>query len=247
MSDPTDDERAERVDESEHVDESDRRPTDDETTAVEFAAARERISELGRELLEQDLTAGTGGNLSARVDENRIAVSPTGVPYPEMTPADVPVIALDGERVAGERDPSVESRMHAMVYRRRPGVGGIVHTHSPYATSFAVLREPIPATHYLVAYAGQEVPVAEYASYGTPALGENAVTALGEDRDACLLANHGVLAVGEDVESAFEVALAVEFCARVHCQAASMGEPVALPAGEIADVRERLDDYGSQE
>ncbi len=212
---------------------------------LEFTDERASIREYGLELVEQGLTAGTGGNLSSRLDDDHIAISPTGVPYSQITPEDVPVVTLDGEVVSGG-DPSSELAMHSKLYERRPEIGGVVHTHSPYATTFAVLNEPIPASHYLVAFAGQEVPVAGYESYGTPELGDRAVETLGDDYDACLLKNHGVIAVGDSVGRAFEVAQMVEFCARIHHQALAVGDPEILSEAEIEAVRGRLDDYGRQ-
>lgn len=208
----------------------------------DVGAARAQVASLGRRLVAEGLTTGTGGNLSARAGD-LIAASPSGVPYGEVEPADVPVLTPDGEQVAGADGPTSEWAMHAAVYRAREEVGGVVHAHSPHATTFAVLREPVPATHYLVGYAGESVPVAEYATHGTEAIGEAAVAALGDDHDACLLANHGVLAVGDSLPDAFEVALAVEFCARVHYQAEAVGEPVELPDEEVAEIRRRLDEY----
>lgn len=142
---------------------------------------RESVSDLGRRMLEQGLTKGTGGNVSERGDDERVAISPSRVPYEDVTPESVPVVTLDGEQVFGDLPPSSEAPMHRIIYRNRDDVGGIVHTHSPYASTFAVLGEPIPASHYLLAYAGKEVPVAGYEEPGTEALGRLAIDALGQD------------------------------------------------------------------
>ena len=207
---------------------------------------RESISDLGRAMLEQGLTKGTGGNISASRD-GYLAISPTGMPYCEVGPDDVPVLDGDGEVVLGDREPSSEHRMHRLLHEGREDVGGVVHTHSPYATAFACLGEPIPATHYLVAFAGTEVPVAGYATYGTAELGELAAETLGDEFDACLLQNHGVIAVGESPSAAFEVALMVEYCARVHYLASGMGDPITLPDDELEHLFDRFVDYGQQE
>ena len=196
-------------------------------------AEREAVSELGRELLANDLTKGSGGNVSVR-DGDRVAVSPSGIPYEEVTPDIVPVVDLDGDVIEGEMEPSNETPMHTMIYDERPDVGGIVHTHSPYASTFASLGEPIPPTHYLIAYAGTEVPVAGYEPPGTEALGRLAVEALGEEHNACLLQNHGVIAVGEDGDDAIEVAEMVEFVARIHYQASSIGDPVEMDDEDLS-------------
>jgi len=209
-----------------------------------YRDAREAICEYGRQLLDDDLTTGTGGNLSARLDGDRIAISPSGVPYEEIAPADVPVVAADGAVVEGEAEPSTELPMHLAVYEERPEVSGVVHTHSPYATTFASLGEAIPASHYLISFTGSEVPVAEYETHATQALGEAAVDALGEAFNATLLRNHGVLTADSTLDSAYTVALMVEYCARIHYQARAIGAPEILPDDEIDRLSEKLDSYG---
>jgi len=210
---------------------------------ITFEAERRKVSELGHELLEQELTTGTGGNVSVRRGD-RVAVSPSGVPYDEITSDQVPIVDLDGERVSGALAPSNETPLHTLVYRSRDDVGGIVHTHSPYASTFASLGEPIPASHYLIAFAGHKVPVAGYEPPGTEALGELAADTLGSDHDACLLQNHGVIAVGEDGDDAFETALMVEFVARIHYQARSIGEPELLSEANLDHLIEMFRSYG---
>lgn len=208
-----------------------------------LATHRTRISELGEELVEQDLATGTMGNLSARSGD-RFAVSPSGTPYEEVTPERVPVVAMDGEHVAGEVEPSSETPMHRIVYRRREDVGGIVHTHSPYASTFATLDREIPASHYLIGFAGHEVPVAGYAPPGSEELGRLAAETLGRDHDAVLLKHHGVLTVGETLDAAFEVAQTVEYCARIHHQALAVGDPEVLPPETVDDLIEKFRSYG---
>lgn len=205
---------------------------------------RTAICEYGRRLLEDDLTTGTGGNLSVRLDADRIAISPSGIPYEDVEPADVPVVDVDGTVVAGELEPSTELPMHLAVYEERPDVGGVVHTHSPYATTFASLGEPIPASHYLLSFTGSEVPVTEYRTHATEAIGEAAVDALGAEYNATLLRNHGVLTADESLEDAYTVALMVEYCARIHHQAREIGEPEILPDEEIDRLSRKIDDYG---
>lgn len=205
---------------------------------------RTAICEYGRSLLDDDLTTGTGGNLSARLNENQIAISPSGIPYADIEPEDVPVISMDGTVVAGDAQPSTELPMHLAVYRERPAVGGVVHTHSPYATTFASLGESIPASHYLLSFTGTEVPVAEYQTHATAELGEAAVDALGESFNATLLRNHGVLTADESLDDAYTVALMVEYCARIHHQARAIGEPEILPDAEIDRLADKLDSYG---
>ena len=211
-----------------------------------YRSMREMIVETGLEMIEQELTKGTGGNASARTDDGNVVISPSGVPYDEIPPSEVPVVSLDGERIAGDLPPSSETPMHTTVYAGREDIGGIVHTHSPYASTFASLREPIPASSYLIAYAGHEVPVAGYAPPGSEELANGALDALGEATNACLLANHGVLAIGEGVRDAFENALIVEHCARIHYQASAIGDPVVLTDEEVDELIAGFAEYRSQ-
>ncbi|MDS0277694.1 class II aldolase/adducin family protein [Halomicroarcula sp. S1AR25-4] len=211
---------------------------------LSYHETRSAICEHGRSLLADDLTTGTGGNLSARLDEDHVAISPSGIPYEDIEPSDVPVVRTDGTVVEGDVTPSTELPMHLEVYEQRPDVGGVVHTHSPYATTFASLGEAIPASHYLLAFTGSEVPVAEYETHATQALGDAAVDALGEDYNATLLRNHGVLTADGSLAEAYTVALMVEYCARIHYQARAIGDPEILPDDEIDRLQGKLDSYG---
>lgn len=204
---------------------------------------RERVSELGEALLEQDLANGTMGNLSARSGD-RIAISPSGTPYEEVTPEKVPIVTIEGDHVAGDVPPSSETPMHRVIYQSRDDVGGIVHTHSPYASTFASLGQEITASHYLIGFAGQEVPVTDYAPPGSTELGRMAAETLGGDHDAVLLKNHGVVTVGDTLDDAFEVAQMVEYCARIHYQAINIGTPEILPEDVVDDLIDKFDSYG---
>jgi len=207
---------------------------------AERRAVATRASEL------KTLTPGRTGNLSVRRDD-RFAVTPTGVAYDRIEAPDVPVVSLAGEQVAGETAPSSETPMHTAIYREF-GPGAIVHTHSPWASTLSILHEPIPPVHYMLALAGTTVPVADYATYGTEALAENAVTAMrAADAEACLLANHGLLVTGEDVDSALETAVNVEYTAQIYCQAKALGDPVELSAEEMGAVAEKFEGYGQDE
>lgn len=210
---------------------------------IPLEAERTKVSELGKEMLEQGLTKGTGGNISAR-NGDQVAISPSGVPYKEISPDDVPIVDLNGNQVAGEKDPSSEVAMHTGILREREDVGGVVHNHSPYATTFASLGEPIPASHYLIAYVGDKIPVAPYERFATPELAEAALDTLGQEYSACLLENHGVVTVGQNVDAAFEVAMMVEYCARIHYQALDIGEPNILSDEEVNGLIESFEGYG---
>jgi L-fuculose-phosphate aldolase len=209
--------------------------------AEDFPGGRRVVAERAADLAA--LTPGRSGNLSVR-DGDRVAVTPSGVPYDDLAADDVPVISTDSDRLHGNLEPSSETPMHLAVYDARDA-GAVLHAHAPWATTLAALREPLPAVHYAVARAGSEVPVAEYATYGTPDLAANAAAAMERaDSDACLLANHGLLAAGADAADAFETAQAVEFTARVYCQASAVGEPAVLPDDEIERVARKFEEYG---
>lgn len=204
---------------------------------------RETVSELGEEMIASGLANGTMGNLSARSGD-RIAVSPSGTPYEQVTPEKVPIVTMDGEHLEGDVAPSSETPMHRIIYGERSDVGGIVHTHSPYASTFASLNQKITASHYLIGFAGPEIPVTGYAPPGSEELGELAAETLGQDHQAALLKNHGVITVGETLASAFEVAEMVEYCAQIHYRALNIGEPEILPRETVNSLIDKFDTYG---
>lgn len=214
-------------------------------TEYDLKEERTAVSDLGREMLNQDLTKGTGGNISVGNGEY-IAINPSGVPYEDITPDTVPVVTYEGEQVSDGLDASSETPMHTIIHRARDDVGAVVHTHAPYASTFATLAEPIPASHYLIAFSGHEVPVAEYRSPGSEELGQLAADTMGEEYNACLLQNHGTISVGETAEEAFEVALMVEYCARIQYQAQSIGEPTILPDETVDDLIDIFEGYGQR-
>jgi L-fuculose-phosphate aldolase len=207
---------------------------------VALAALREAVAGGGRRLAAARLVESTSGNLSVRHGHGGpVAISPSALAYERVTPADVVVVALDGRVLDGRRAPSSELGMHLAVYRRRADVGAVVHTHSPWATTWAVLGREIPAVHYVIASIGHHVPVVPYATFGSDQLAGLAAEGLGR-HNAVLLGNHGVLAVGTDLEAAFENAVRVEFLAEVYWKACQVGEPRILPDEEIDRVRARM-------
>jgi L-fuculose-phosphate aldolase len=192
------------------------------------------------------LTPGRTGNLSVRRGDT-VAITPSGVPYDDIEPEDVSVVALDGTRMAGKWAPSSETPMHRHIYRQFDAEA-IVHVHSSWATTLAVLRQPLPPIHYMIALAGDRIPVADYATYGTEALAANAVEAMEEaESDACLLANHGLVAKAADAATAIEIAETVESIARVYCQARAFARPEELPSDEIERTARQLGEYGPDE
>jgi L-fuculose-phosphate aldolase len=187
----------------------------------------------------------TAGNLSVRVEQTLMAITPTGMPYEEIEPRDVVITDLDGNIVDGDRRPSSELPFHSAVLRARPDIGAVVHTHSPYATTIAILGRTIPAVHYVIASLDQiEVPLVAYSTYGSDELAAGICAAIGQGGKAALLANHGALALGDDLAGAARGAELLEFLATVYHHALAVGEPVVLPPEEIAVVGGRYRDYG---
>jgi len=209
------------------------------------AALRSELVETAQGLERLGLLRSTAGNLSARVDAELLAITPSGMPYPEIEPADIVVCDLDGRVVEGGRRPSSELPFHTAVLRSRPDAGAVVHTHSPYATTLAVLGKTIPAVHYVVAALRvHTVPLVPYCRFGSPELAQAIADALAEGGDAALLANHGALALGRDLQGAAKAADLLEFVAMVYYRALAVGEPVVLPDHEIDAVQAQYRSYG---
>ncbi len=206
---------------------------------------REAIVDFGKRLITEHLTSGTSGNISIFDPEKKLMIiSPSGIPYFDTKESDIVVVGLDGKTVEGDRKPSSEWALHAAMYEAKPEARAVVHTHSMYCTVLACLHEPIRAVHYVVADAGApEVPCAPYRTFGTIELAKEAKDAIGES-DAVLLANHGMLAVGKDLPSAFGLARGMEFCAEVQYRAMCAGKPFVLPDDEMERVIEKFKGYG---
>jgi L-fuculose-phosphate aldolase len=203
---------------------------------VRLEAIRAAVAEAGRELERAGLVQGTSGNLSVRDPASgTVAITPSAVPYRRIHPVDVLLVGPGGVE-EGPRRPSSELAMHLAVYRARPDVRAVVHTHSPWATTWAVLGREIPAVHYVIAPIGNTVRVAPYATYGTAELAEGAVLTLGADHGV-LLASHGVLTAGADLDAAVDYAMQVEFLAELYWKAVQVGEPTILPPHELERVR----------
>ena len=188
------------------------------------------------------LSHGTTGNLSVRIPGG-LLITPSGIAYRTIGPADLVVMDMDGTPAEGVAAPSSEWRIHRDVYAARPDVGAIVHAHPPHATAIACLRMAIPAVHYLVGLAGGDsIRCAEYATFGSAGLSANTVSAL-EGRTACLLANHGIVAVGANLTAALDLAHEVERMAELYWLALAAGRPVMLDPTEMTEVVERLRSY----
>ncbi len=208
---------------------------------------RKKVVEYGKKLITDGLTTGTGGNISI-VDREHgyFCISPSGIDYFKTEPEDVVVLDLDGNIVDGKRKPSSEYEMHRLIYLNREEAEAVVHCHSTYATVLATNRLDLPASNYIIADGGgKDIRCAEYATFGTKEIGEEAVKAM-EGRRACLQANHGQITMGSSIESAFGLAATVEQLSRIHVLALSCGKPVILDDKEMDNILERFQTYGQK-
>ncbi len=209
-----------------------------------FEKERLELIEFGKRLVNDGLTKGTGGNLSVYDPESKyMAITPSGIDFFQIKPEDIVVCDLDGNVIEGDKKPSSEWYMHAVQYKYRDDITAIIHAHTTFATVIATLRETLPATHYMIAVAGPDVRCAEYATYGTKELGDNALEAM-KDRYACLLANHGILAGSYSLANAYNIIEEVEYCAKINIYARAIGEPVVLDDEEMTLMNEKFKHYG---
>jgi len=209
-------------------------------------ALREAIIAAAERLNRDGLTHGSTGNVSVRV-AGGFLITPTGVPYAALAATDIVRVGADGQVGPGQLAPSSEWRFHKDIYGARPDAGAVVHAHSPYATAIACTRRPIPAFHYMVAAAGADaIPCVPYATFGSSALSGHVVAGLGRAR-ACLLANHGQVATGADLEAAMGLAETVEELARQYWLTLAAGGPVLLEPAEMRIVLEKFAGYGRQD
>jgi L-ribulose-5-phosphate 4-epimerase len=211
-------------------------------------ALREQVWKLHLELPGNDLVRWTGGNVSGRDPETGLVViKPSGVKYPDLRPEQLVVLDADGTIVEGNLSPSSDTASHLYIYRHRPDVGGIVHTHSPYATAFAAVGKPIPV--YLTAIAdefGGPIPVGGFALIGGEELGKIVVDSIGRS-SAVLLKNHGVFTVGKNAEAAVKAAVMTEDVARTVWYALQLGAPDEIPAEDVAKLHQRYTNvYGQR-
>lgn len=207
---------------------------------------RQSIIDACLEMNSSGLNQGTSGNISMRVGD-KVLMTPTSIPYPQMTPEMICTLDLSGEMSGdweGPEQPSSEWRFHWQILKERPEFNAVVHAHSPYCTTLAILRKPIPACHYMVAaFGGNDVRCSGYSTYGTKELADLALVAL-HDRSACLLANHGMITAGETLEKAMWRAVELETLARQYCQALQLGDPVILDDAQIDETLRKFGAYG---
>lgn len=202
---------------------------------------KQKVLDTAKLAYSEGLFAGTSGNLSALDRESgRVVITPTSLRYDAMTLEDLVVLDLDGAVTEGNRRPSSEWKMHLEIYRNREDVGAVVHTHSPYATAFAVARKPVPLVLIeMIPFIGGDIPVASFALPGSAELGLEALKVLGK-RNACLLSNHGVLAVGATIEQAHIRAVYTEDASKIYHFALSAGDIHLVPEDAARAMRQRL-------
>ena len=203
------------------------------------------VYEANMELPHRGLVTYTWGNVSG-IDRERglVVIKPSGVSYDELTPDDLVVLDLDGKVVDGKRKPSSEWALHTTFYKHKPHARAVVHTHSVYCTTLAVLGEPIRAVHYVIGDAGAaEVPCAPYQLFGTEALAEAAMKVCGKS-DGVLLGNHGLVCCGKDIKGAYGLACNLEYIAEIQCRAMSIGKPNVLTEEQMAEVMVKFQSYG---
>jgi L-fuculose-phosphate aldolase len=205
---------------------------------------RARLIATARAMQPAGLNKGTSGNVSVR-DGDCFLITPTGLPYDSLAPDDIPRMALDGSS-QGRRKPSSEWRFHRDLYAARPEVGAVLHAHSPFAVSLACLRRDIPPFHYMIArFGGDTIRCADYAIFGSESLSTAAMAAMA-NRKGCLLANHGLLVAGRDLDEAFALAVELEELCEQYWRACQLGQPVLLTPTEMAEVIEKFKGYGQQ-
>lgn len=215
---------------------------------IKYHKVSKEVITTGLQMLKSALVVGTWGNISARVPgENCMAITPSGVDYDTIEPEEIVIMDFDGNVVLGDRKPSIEYNLHLEVYKNREDINAVVHTHSTYCTAMAIARKPIPAAaEDLVQIVGGDVKVSEYKLPGSVELGIAAVKAL-EGRSACILANHGCLAGGRNLNEALKTAQVVEKSAQATVFAQIMGGVVELSQEDIDFMRDfYLNKYGQR-
>ena len=194
--------------------------------ATSPTTTREAVLAAAKKMLAEGLVEGTSGNISGRLPDGLVCLTPSSVPYDTMTLDDLVVVDLEGTVVQGERSPTTEKDLHLAALRRFPELGSVIHTHAVYATMFALSHEPVPAViEEVVVYVGGDVPCCEYRGTGSVELGEEVAEKLA-DRGAALLANHGLVTCGSSPEKALHNAALVERTAKIVWGTRAMGGTV---------------------
>lgn len=207
---------------------------------------RKEVARIARSMEEAGLVTGTSGNVSMRTPEGNILITPSGLDYSVLEPADVIWVDLSGKVLDGVLEPSAETPMHTGIYRSKSEVGGVVHTHAPYSTTLACLGWELPPVHYMLAVLSDEgrIPLASYATYGTEELARRVSETLGNSHRACLLRNHGTITIGDTPDKAYSLALILEDMAKIYYRARLAGEPILLDQEQMSEVSAKIGSYG---
>ena len=196
-------------------------PTSEEVKQ-EVLATAQRVHGAG-------LVVGTAGNISGRMPDGTICMTPSSTPYETMGLDDLVVVDLEGNKVDGGGSPSTEKALHLSCYKRYPEVGGVIHSHAPFASMFALVHEPIPAViEEVVVYIGGDIPICDYKTTGTDELGDEVASKL-SDRSAALMANHGLVCIGKTADDALHASLVVERTAEIVWGARALGRLQPIP------------------
>ena len=202
---------------------------------------RTALLDTSRRMVELGLNRGTAGNASVRCGGD-ILITPSALPVAEMTERDMVLLDADGKLLQGGK-PSSEWRFHRDILKARPEIGGVLHMHSPFATTIACLGKDVPAVHYHIAIAGGDsIRCTPYTIFGEQNLSDLALEAL-RDRKACLLGNHGMIALGKDLAEALSVAHEVEYLCEIYWRTLQAGEPRILTAQQMHEVQEKFVGY----
>lgn len=205
---------------------------------------KQEIINYAQKLVKYGFSSGTSGNISIfDVAKKQVIITPSGFDFQEMTINDLMTINLNGQIISGNNKISSEWEMHTLLYKNRPDLKAIIHVHSTYATVLSCLGLDLPATHYMIAVAGKNVRVSEYATFGTKEIAHNVVKGM-TNRTATMLANHGLIGGESTLAKAFNVIEEVEYCAKIYCLAKTIGKPNILSDQEMDVMAKKFQDYG---
>ncbi len=210
---------------------------------------RKNIISTLKEMNSKGINQGTSGNISSRFGDTML-ISPSATAYDDIEPHMIAAIDLSGEMTdkwKGPKKPSTEWRFHWRLLKTRHHIQSVIHAHPPYCSTLAILRKGIPACHYMIAaFGGNDVKCSEYATFGSALLADHAIIAM-EGRSACLLANHGMIAIGDSLDEAMWRSVELETVARQYYQALLVGKPTILSDDQVEDTHRMFADYGIQE
>lgn len=210
-----------------------------------YLKEKNEVIKAGKDMLKEGYTVGTWGNISMRSEDGKyMIITPSGVDYNIITPDMMSVVDMDGNLISGKK-PSIETGLHLAIYKKRTEINAIIHSHSIYTCAVAANRQPVPPVlDEMAQIVGGGINVAKYALPGSKELAENCVDALG-DKMAVLLANHGGVCVGRDINEAYKITKVVEVCLKSYCIAKSIGNPIELKENEVNFMRDFfLHSYG---